>query len=78
MNWVKLAILLLEVTGAFVRWVEQNKIASEAERQMLQRARGMIDANIAKAENARARVRADLDARPDSLRDDTRGPWRDD
>lgn len=78
MNWVKLAVLALELVGDFVRWVETQKIASEAERKLIAEARGMIDANIAKAEAARARVRAELAANPDSLRDDSRGPWRED
>lgn len=69
MNWVKLAVIALEIVGAFVRWVEAEKIASEAERALIARARRMIDANVAIAEDARARVRDALAANPDKLRE---------
>jgi hypothetical protein len=68
MNWVKLAILILEIAGAAVRWIEENKIASEAERRLIEAARGLTDANVARAEAARARVRARIDADPGQLR----------
>jgi hypothetical protein len=68
MDWVKLAVLALDLVGQFVRWVEETKIASAAERAMIERARGVIDANVAKAEAARARVRAELDADHGRLR----------
>ena len=78
MQWVKLAILALELAGAFSRWVERTKAASDAERELIERARGMVDANIAKADDARARVRADIERLPGGVRDDSLGPWRDD
>lgn len=78
MSWVKLAVLALQLVGQFVRWVEETKIASEAERKLIAQARGMIDANVAKAEAARARVRADIKRLPGGVRDDALGPWRDD
>lgn len=78
MHWAKLAILILELAGAAVRWIEETRIASEAERKLIAEARGMIDANVAKAEAARLRVRAELAANPEQLRDDSRGPWRND
>lgn len=77
MNWVKLAILALELVGQFARWVEETKVASEAERRLIDKARGMVNADVAKAEDARARVRAELND-PGKLRDDASGPWRND
>lgn len=77
MNWVKLAILILDLAGRAVRWIEANKIASDAQRRLIERAREAIDANADKARIARERVRADL-SNPDRLRDDASGPWRDD
>ena len=77
MSWVKLAVLIFELAGAAVRWIEENKIASEAERKLIEQARRQIDGNVAIAEDARARVRDRLQREPGSLRDDSWGPWRD-
>lgn len=68
MDWVKLAILALQLVGDFVRWVEREKITSEAQRQLIEQARRQIDANVAIAADARARVRDRLQREPDSLR----------
>lgn len=74
LDWLQLALLALDL----VRWIEREKLKTEAERAQLAAALQRIDANVAKADAARARVRAELDADPGGLRDDRVGPWRQD
>lgn len=77
-QWAKVAVLLLDLVGQFVRWVEQEKITTDAERALIANARKQIDANVAVAEDARRRVRDRIAANPDGLRDDSWGHWRED
>lgn len=70
MDWVKLALLILQLAAKAVGWIEENKLRSEAERQLVAETRIKIDALIAKADAARAGVRADVERAPGSLRDD--------
>ncbi|HRO04592.1 MAG TPA: hypothetical protein PLS69_13400, partial [Terricaulis sp.] len=68
MDWLKLAVLLLDLAGDFARWVEREKLKTEAERAALDAARGRIHASIEQAEAARARVRDAVASNPDRLR----------
>lgn len=76
-GWISLAIIFLRVAGDILAFIEREQAQSDAERRIIRELKEQADASIAKAEAVRAGVRADLDANPDSLRDDSRGPWRD-
>lgn len=78
MNWLKLALLALDLAVQFARWVEREKIANQARAEVLREAMEKIDESVAIAAGARARVRDRLEREPDSLRDDSWGPWRQD
>lgn len=73
-DWLRLALLALE----FIRWIDREKLRADARDKLNAALKESIDANIARAEAARARVRAELDADPGKLRGDASGPWRDD
>ncbi len=78
MSWLKLALLVLDLAVQFARWVEREKIANQARAEVLREAMEKIDESVAIAADARARVRDRLEREPDSLRDDSWGPWRQD
>lgn len=78
MSWLKLALLALDLAVQFARWVEREKIANQARAEVLREAMEKIDESVAIAAGARARVRDRLEREPDSLRDDSWGPWRQD
>jgi hypothetical protein len=61
-SWVKLVVLAFQLAADFARWVEREKIRTEAERALLAEARKIIDANVETANAARDRVRDQLDA----------------
>lgn len=68
MNWLKLALLVLDLAVKFARWVEREKLADDVRAEMLRDAMEKIDANVEAANAARDRVRADLERDPDGLR----------
>lgn len=65
-DWLRLALLLVDL----LRWIDREKLRAEARGKLKDKLREAIDADIKRAEEARARLRAELDAAPGKLRDD--------
>ncbi|HWA22339.1 MAG TPA: hypothetical protein VG735_08095 [Caulobacterales bacterium] len=59
MDWIKAALLALQLTSQFVAWVAREKAKTEAERAVLASLQETINAEIAKAKAARDAVAAD-------------------
>jgi hypothetical protein len=68
MDWLKLALIVLDLAAQFARWVEREKIRDEIEKARLRELVEQINGEVAKANNARAHVRAELSADPGKLR----------
>lgn len=68
--YAKLALLVLQLALALVKWVEREKLRDDAERDLFRQQQEQIRADIAKADAARADVRASVERNPSSLRDD--------
>ncbi|MGE0830807.1 MAG: hypothetical protein AB7O04_15845 [Hyphomonadaceae bacterium] len=67
-NWITLAILLLRVASDLIGFIEREKARGAAERKLAAEIGKSIHESIAKAEAARAGVRADFGADPDRVR----------
>lgn len=71
MNWLAALALIGKLIGLLAdlaRWIERERIKDEAQREQARVALEKIDAEVAKADAARERVRAELDADPGRLR----------
>jgi hypothetical protein len=68
--YAKLALLALQLALSLIKWVEREKLRDQAERDLFNEQQEAIRADIAKADAARADVRAAAERDPSRLRDD--------
>ena len=61
MNWVRLAVLVLDLAGDIVRWIEREKIRTEAERAIFRERVRKHNENVFEARALRARTAAELE-----------------
>lgn len=67
-RWAELAALILQVAMKVVTWIEHNKIRTEAERAVIERAKVDANVQITAALRARFDARARFERAPDELR----------
>lgn len=70
MNWIKAAVLALELVAAFVKWVETEKVRDQVGRDLIAAAKEKLNAKVAEAQAARDGVRDAVARNPAELRRD--------